>query len=213
MSGNGHFLGAKLRLGLLQAGLKLGLLALQRSFAQTRRAYLIVQPGESGLQFRNLVLAAQNRSRGLSVAVSVKITTGINSVPAEQFAGERDVMECAFGIPPCGRCCLQVPHDARHSQQPLQKWTDRTVAMNDGNRSERLAIQFTGRSCEGILPISRASRIGGGGISRRVVEVLSLGFVLFGAMAEKCQRGNAGAAFFIISEIDQYLMGCFRLLG
>src|SRR5207245_1726136 len=94
MSGNGHFLGAKLGLRLLQAGLKLGLLALQGSFPLTGRAYLIVQPGESSLQFRNLVLPAQNRSGGFSVAVSIKVTTGINAVAAEQFAGKRDVMEC-----------------------------------------------------------------------------------------------------------------------
>ena len=101
--GDGDFLLAQFRLRLLQAGLQFRLLAQQRAAAAAHLGDAHLDFRQFAVQFGDLVFAAENRSRRLGIAVAVQITAGVNAVPAQQIAGQRDKITARVAVLDLGR--------------------------------------------------------------------------------------------------------------
>jgi hypothetical protein len=96
--GDGNFLGAKIGLGLLEAGLDLGLFGGQGAFLASGFGDLILELGGGGLEFGDLVFASENGGGGLAAAVAVQVAAGENAVAIEEFAGGGDkIVEAESG--------------------------------------------------------------------------------------------------------------------
>src|SRR5437773_593047 len=116
MGGNGDFLGLEFGLGLLQGGLEFGLLALQGAFAAADFGDQFLQFAQRGSQFRDLILAPENRGGRFAVAVAIEIAAGVNAVRAEQVAAQRHIMESAVSVAPRRGRSIEVLYNARLSE-------------------------------------------------------------------------------------------------
>ena len=96
--GDGDFLLAQFRLGLLQARLKFGLLRQQRAPLAAGLGHAFLEFRQLILQFRDLIFAAENGRRRFGIAVAVQITAGVNAVPAQHIAGQRDKIAAGMAV-------------------------------------------------------------------------------------------------------------------
>ena len=157
VGGNGHFLGAQFGLRLLQAGLQLGLLALQRALAAADFGDLLLQLRPAAARSSAIWFFRPRMEAGaLPSPLPLLAAAGVNAVPAQQLAAQGHVVEGAAALPPGGGGGVQVAHDARHAQQALQQRADGSLALDDRHR--RAAARHSVRAATGLA--AGAARIG-----------------------------------------------------
>jgi len=192
VGGDGHLARPQLRLGLLEAGLQFGLLALQGALPPARLGHPFLQGRQRGLQLGNLVFPAQNRG-GFSRAVAAIVAAGKNAGAAQHRAVQGHKVERAAAFEPGLAGRLEVADNPRLAQQPLDQGADRNVALDDGQRGERHAVQFRRRHG------GRSSRFGGGrGVGVRAAAV---------PVADEGQGSDARPPFPLQSQVRQNLAG------
>ena len=183
--GDGHFLGAQFRLGLLQAGLQLRLFAEQRALAPADFGDAFLQCGRRACNSAIWFLRPENGCGAPCRNLAVQITAGENAVAVEQFALGRDKIKRAAGLVPAPR--WPRPDRGRSMFDPASRCSN---GWTDGSASITLAA-----------PTARA----------RTAAAASLSAGLPGAAA-KLQRGHAGPAGFVDTQVVQNLARRLRLL-
>ena len=129
--GNGYFLGAQFRLGLLQTGLQFDLFFFQGAATAADFGHFSLQFFNSAAQFGNLISTAKDRAGSFSIAIAVVVPAGVNAVGAQQVASQCNIVKTPVSLAPGSRCRVQITHDLCRPKQALDHWPDGSFAFND----------------------------------------------------------------------------------
>ena len=128
--GDGDFLRAQISLGLLEAGLQRGLLALERALLVADAVRLRLGLLNLRLESGNLVLAAQDGGRGFPVRSAAQGAAGENALAVEQIARERGEVVSSVARLPRRRGRSEVGDDARVAEQSTDEIGDGFIRLD-----------------------------------------------------------------------------------